>query len=175
MRQIRRNTFETNSSSTHSLAVPKRTKNYSGRSIYFGLGEFGWSYYEEDSAAYLWTALRELNRQDLTDKFFEILDRNHINYTCAEVEEDSWYYVDHVCELTEFIENLFESDERTLAFIFDGLVFTGNDNDEPTGFINRNEKTISKFDWEHDSWIEEENPYYKELYEKEYDWHYKGN
>ena len=57
-RQIRRGVFETNSSSTHSIAIPKRcTKtNY----MSFNIGEFGWGWDEVDPADYLYTAIYEL-------------------------------------------------------------------------------------------------------------------
>lgn len=41
MRTIRYNTFETNSSSTHSLAVPKKV-DYIPSDIRFDFGDFGW-------------------------------------------------------------------------------------------------------------------------------------
>ena len=56
MRQIRKGTFETNSSSTHSLAIPKDSVKYP-KSISFHLGEFGWGWEEEDPADYLYTAI----------------------------------------------------------------------------------------------------------------------
>ena len=41
MIQIRNGVFETNSSSTHSICIPKKT-SIKRDSIYFGIGEYGW-------------------------------------------------------------------------------------------------------------------------------------
>ena len=44
MRQIRQNTFETNSSSTHSICISKNpVVDVRNEHVYFGSGEFGWS------------------------------------------------------------------------------------------------------------------------------------
>ena len=61
--QIRRNIFETNSSSVHAITVTKnKVKDiYTGYSINFEVDEFGWehrTYYDfTDKARYLWTAV----------------------------------------------------------------------------------------------------------------------
>ena len=58
-----------------------------------------------------------------------------------------------------------------LRFISDGLVFTGNDNDDESSFfINRNSEKI--YNWSTDQ--DEKNPYYMENCD-DYDWFYKGN
>ena len=53
MRTVRYNTFETNSSSTHSLAVPKKVEHIPS-DIRFHFGEFGWRREDDiDPADYL--------------------------------------------------------------------------------------------------------------------------
>ena len=56
-RQIRSSVFETNSSSTHSIAIPRSCdkQNY----ISFRIDEFGWSFDEVDPADYFYTAIYE--------------------------------------------------------------------------------------------------------------------
>ena len=60
--QIRKNIFETNSSSMHAITVTaKKTNVYTGFCCDFVTGEFGWehiTYYDfQSKASYLWTAI----------------------------------------------------------------------------------------------------------------------
>ena len=57
MKQIRTSVFETNSSSTHSIAISKKPVTI-GKYIYFGIGEFGWENDCVNTADYLYTANR---------------------------------------------------------------------------------------------------------------------
>lgn len=59
MRTIRRGVFESNSSSTHSIAISKeKVPNVAGRHVYFGAGEYGWGQdCVGDTASYLHTAI----------------------------------------------------------------------------------------------------------------------
>ena len=188
MISIRYNTFETNSSSTHSLAVPKKVEHIPS-DIRFHFGEFGWRREDDiDPADYLYTGI-VTGSQEIREKYLpklkEVMERNNIKAKYANYELSSYKwdgkteyyvsgdygYVDHAYELEYFFEWLFEDDDRVLRFISDGLVFTGNDNDdESAGFVNRDEKEI--YDWE--TGENRPNPYYMENCD-EYDWFYKGN
>lgn len=188
MISIRYNTFETNSSSTHSLAVPKKVEHIPS-DIRFHFGDFGWELEDDiDPANYLYTGI-VTNSQEIREKYLpklkEVMERNNIkakyadyelsNYKCGDSIEyyvsSSYGYVDHDDALVPFLEWLFEDDNRVLRFISDGLVFTGNDNnDESAGFVNRDEKEI--YNWETNK--KEPNPYYMENC-GDYDWFYKGN
>lgn len=188
MRTVRYNTFETNSSSTHSLAVPKKVE-YIPSDVRFHFGDFGWHLEDDiDPADYLYTGI-VTNSQEIREKYLpklkEVMERNNIKAKYANYELSSYKrygkteyyvssdygYVDHGCELEYFLEWLFEDDDRVLRFISDGLVFTGNDNnDESSFFINRNKKAL--YDWETSK--NRTNPYYMENCD-DYDWFYKGN
>ena len=188
MRTVRYNTFETNSSSTHSLAVPKKVGRIPSE-VRFHFGDFGWELEDDiDPADYLYTGI-VTNRQEIRDKYLpklkDIMERNNIKAKYADYElsdykyddvieyyVDSRYgYVDHGYELEYFLEWLFEDGDRVLRFISDGLVFTGNDNDDESSFfINRNKKVV--YDWE--AGKDRPNPYYMENCD-DYDWFYKGN
>lgn len=188
MISIRYNTFETNSSSTHSLAVPKKVTHIPS-DIRFHFGEFGWRREDDiDPADYLYTGI-VTGSQEIREKYLpklkEVMERNNIKAKYADYEVSSYKwdgkteyyvsgdygYVDHGYELEYFLEWLFEDDDRVLRFISGGLVFTGNDNDdESAGFVNRDEKEI--YNWETNK--KEPNPYYMENCD-EYDWFYKGN
>ena len=188
MRTVRYSTFETNSSSTHSLAVPKKVEHIPS-DIRFHFGDFGWELEDDiDPADYLYTGI-VTGSQEIREKYLpklkEVMERNNIKAKYADYELSSckldgkteyyvssdYGYVDHDYELEYFFEWLFEDDDRVLRFISDGLVFTGNDNnDESAGFVNRDEKEI--YNWETNK--KEPNPYYMENCD-DYDWFYKGN
>lgn len=188
MRTVRYNTFETNSSSTHSLAVPKKVERIPSE-VRFHFGDFGWKLEDDiDPADYLYTGI-VTNRQEIRDKYLpklkDIMERNNIKAKYADYELSSYKldskteyyvssdygYVDHDYELEYFLEWLFEDDDRVLRFISDGLVFTGNDNDDESSFfINRNKKVV--YDWTVGK--DRTNPYYMKNCD-DYDWFYKGN
>lgn len=188
MISIRNSTFETNSSSTHSLAVPKSVDSIPN-AVRFHFGTFGWELESDiDPASYLYTAIvtgDEIRRNKYLPMLKDIMDRHHIKAKYAEYElseyewdgkveqyVDSKYgYIDHNSDLEYFLEWLFEDEDRVLRFISDGLVFTGNDNDDYSSFfIGRNEKEV--YNWE--TGKDEPNPYYMENW-SDYDWFFKGN
>lgn len=180
MKQIRHCVFETNSSSTHSIAVPRQMKIYDGCTVDFYIGEFGWAEEQVTPADYLYTGILEQeNSEELLDKLKDILYRHDIKFSMEPPKRDKWGlasgYVDHGYELCDFINELLESDERTLAFIFDGLVFTGNDNSD-SEFINRTEEFYEAYEFSNGNCVthKEANPYYMPNND-EYDWYYKGN
>ena len=83
MLTVRSNVFETNSSSTHSIAIPKScaTNNF----IAFHIGEFSWSWEEVDPADYFYTAIYETSDtekelEEKLDKLSKILDSHGISY-----------------------------------------------------------------------------------------------
>ena len=79
-RQIRSGVFETNSSSTHSIAIPKKSV-VAGEYISFSIGKFGWENDCVDTANYLYTAILEQNdRDELLDKLKDILNNHSIKY-----------------------------------------------------------------------------------------------
>lgn len=189
MRTVRYNTFETNSSSTHSLAVPKKVGHIPS-DVRFHFGDFGWQLEDcIDPADYLYTGI-VTNNQEIREKYLpklkEVMERNNIKAKYADYElsdykcedktvyyvDSNYGYIDHGDDLASFLEWLFEDDDRVLRFISGGLVFTGNDNNnnESSFFINRNEKVLH--DWEIGK--DRTNPYYMKNCD-DYDWFYKGN
>lgn len=189
MFSIRYNTFETNSSSTHSLAVPKKVEHIPS-DVRFHFGEFGWGREDDiDPADYLYTGI-VTNSQEVREKYLpklkEVMERNNIKAKYANYEVSSYKcedgtmyryvdsnygYVDHSEDLVQFLEWLFEDDDRVLRFISDGLVFTGNDNDDESSFfINRDAKALRDCR----TGKSRTNPYYMENC-GDYDWFYKGN
>ena len=188
MISIRYNTFETNSSSTHSLAVPKKVEHIPS-DVRFHFGDFGWELEDDiDPADYLYTGIVK-GSQEIRDKYLpklkDIMERNNIKakYADYELSEYTWGdkvecyvdsrygYVDHGDALAPFLEWLFEDEDRVLRFISACLVFTGNDNDDESSFfINRNKKVL--YNWA--TGKDRSNPYYMKNCD-DYDWFYKGN
>lgn len=190
-RQIRSSVFETNSSSTHSIAVPKNgsVPNY----VSFNVDEFGWSFNEVDAADYFYTAIYETSYfeeelKEKIEKLKNILNEHSIEYSFKKPKTHIWHnnydnedylslddgYIDHGEELKDFVNELLDNGDKLVRFLSGGLVFTGNDNSDSNGFISRNEEFIEDYNWCTKTTSKYKNPYYMSNHE-DYDWYYKGN
>lgn len=146
MIKIRRNVFETNSSSVHSIVVCNEAlpDNYSSF-VFFTLDNFGWSMGVLDDvwerASYFYTAACELRQHDVKDEIINLLEPLGID--CAFDEENAPLYtdyngyrcldngnIDHVDECQEFVDTLMNDGEMLARFLLDdrSFVITGNDN-----------------------------------------------
>ena len=188
MRQIRNGVFETNSSSTHSIAIPRNwDSKISGN--YFRIGEFGWSFDVVDPADYFYTAIYETSEtmaeaEEKLKRLKDILEYNDIDYNFEEVdceEYNGWLslkngYIDHGYELKDFVDMLLNDGDKLVRFLSGGLVFTGNDNSytEERCFIERNEEFLDDYDWHSKTSFKVKNPYYMSDHE-DYEWYWKGN
>lgn len=184
MIQVRKGVFETNSSSTHSIAIPRDC----GASGYmsFRVGEFGWGFNQVDPVDYFYTALYTTSEtmaelEGKVERLKDILRSYDIEADFADVEceeENGWLdhdgYIDHGYELKEFVDELLNNSDKLVRFLSGGLVFTGNDNSESNGFISRNEEFIEDYDWRTNTWFKHKNEYYMENCD-DYEWYYKGN
>ena len=139
MIQIRKNVFETNSSSTHSIAIPKKVTKNLPKSLSFNFGEFGWDFDEVDQCDYLYTAIYNCDMGLITErlgKLRDFLERHDIRYTFEEPKPSWWdvnepYYgsIDHACELEGCgFFSILEDDDLLIRYLTDGHVYTGNDN-----------------------------------------------
>ena len=147
-RQIRRGTFETNSSSTHAICITKEGYEKSNY-IEFEFGEFGWeveTYCDTYSkSSYLITAIfsgKKEKADERLKKLKEILDDNGIRYSIPTPEIKSWEYdgkteyyydfdgyVDHSSETEEFVNAVLEDSDKLMRYLFgDSMIITGNDN-----------------------------------------------
>lgn len=186
MEQIRCNTFETNSSSTHSICIPKKT-NMKSQHIKFTIKDFGWSNdHIKDTASYLYTAILSgygyEESTNLIAQLAKILNKNGISYSFekpkwvtyedsgAKYLDDESGYLDHAYEARSFVDAILNDEEMLLRFLADGDVYTGNDNQDccmPNGC-----------DIAFDTYYDEEkhkevvNPYHDE---ENYDYFFKGN
>lgn len=184
-RQIRSSVFETNSSSTHSIAIPKKPV-IAGEYISFNIGEFGWENDCVDTANYLYTAILEQDdRDELLDKLKDILNNHSIKYKFEEPKYEKsndgkriWLsfkcgYIDHANETRKFILAVLNDEDLLMRYLFgDSAVYTGNDNqDDDSGGCN----IANKYYWtkdEHGEYVEVPNPYHDS---ENYDYFYKGN
>lgn len=175
---IRKGTFETNSSSVHSICISKKpVGNVKGKKISFYLGEYGWENNTDNTADYLYTAIMcQNNSEKFFDKLKSILDKYEIDYTFQPIEKASrWWGIDHSGETIDFVNAVLEDEDLLLRCLFndDSIVYTGNDNqDARYDACDQAEAYIEHFDCECNKWVSKPNPYHKE---DEYDYFYKGN
>jgi len=135
MKTIRKNAYETSSSSSHSLCIATGDLTIPNvTSLLLRKGEFGW---ERDEHSDFGTKLRysyTLSKGSVSDHYLEMLKEVLHEYipTLETIEEDeeSWGYVDH--QSFDLIDEVFESKQSLASFLFCGgsSIETGNDNDE---------------------------------------------
>lgn len=154
-RQIRRGTFETNSSSTHAICITKSDidKNTLPKHITFTHGEFGWEFdVHEDSwtkASYLYQAICDtsdgIEKQKKLDKIKNLLDAYGVS--CEFASDQNKYddgYIDHSNETDELIAELLGDGEKLVRYLFgDSFIVTGNDNGDAFDDYMRGENS----DW----------------------------
>jgi hypothetical protein len=148
MKKVRRNVYETNSSSTHSICVTKNNILDKKQShIEFTIGEFGWEreryYTPYEKAQYLYTGVLANERLELIDNIKSILDSNNISYEFEEpqFEKSTWNgkdyqylkygYIDHSGDLGEFLD-ICTDENKLMKYLFssESFIVTGNDNDD---------------------------------------------
>ena len=147
MINIRKNIFETNSSSTHAICISKNNNYNIPTTLNFTFGEFGWEnkfiYDTEELASYLYTGMyhRYNGDEKLIEKFKNYLYETLGKYGCeCSFEEPSeskygWMdsgYVDHAEDLDDFLNSFNKSEKRLLRYLFspDSFIITGNDNED---------------------------------------------
>ena len=182
MKQIRCNVFETNSSSTHSIAISKTPVLADGCHIHFYIGEYGWENDCVDTANYLYTAILLMeDSEDLLEKLKAILDRHQISYEFEEPEysEGGWLeggYIDHSYETREFIDAVLADDDMLLRCLFgNSYVYTGNDNSsDRMDMCYCAKETVYQSEWINGRYVSEliPNPNHDKT---KYDYFFKGN
>ncbi len=192
-RQIRKNVFETNSSSTHAVCIAKNSTYEPSSFVSFETGEFGWEFavYKETykKASYLITAILGRSKEyadEKLERLKQLLDENNIEYEFPELEEKFWEYdgkiyhyydidgyIDHVGETEEFVEAILSDNESLMKYLFgDSFIVTGNDNSpEPYDdyFFNYEGEEVTSYGT-YSRYSDE----YKEEFNK-YDIYEKGN
>lgn len=142
MKTIRHNTYETNSSSTHSITID--TENYKNlqipKTLTIPLGEFGWEFRKFNDflskASYFWTLA--LYNEEVNDRMIRLAADNGLDLQFK--QEDDFYYVDHGSEhYCDWIKKNPEllTDEGLWDFLINEScwIILGNDNsDDPANW-----------------------------------------
>lgn len=142
MIQIRKGTFETNSSSTHSICISKEYVE-PGDFISFHLGNFGWADDKVSAADYLYTAILTMDDwEEKLDRLKSILDDYGVKYDFEKPKLNHYdcghglegYYlengsIDHACEVWPFVDEVLSDEDLLMRLLFgDSFVYTGSDN-----------------------------------------------
>ena len=139
MRVVRRDLFETNSSSVHTLCVSKTVNPDKPDKVVFARGRFGWGpeVFNDmsDRLSYLYENLLgiadESTRNSYIDMLKKYLDSIHVEYA-FEHDADRYCGIDHPEDSEGVIQSLFDGDDQTLLdrFMFgkDSCVICDNDN-----------------------------------------------
>lgn len=101
MKTIRYNTYETNSSSTHSITID--SENYKNvqipKTMTIPLGKFGWEYTKFNDflskASYFWTLA--LYNEDVNERMIRLAADHGLDLQFKQ-SDDEFYYVDHDSE-----------------------------------------------------------------------------
>ena len=143
--QIRRNLFETNSSSVHSIVITKEPLSDIPKSLCIVRKEFGWenrTYTDiEDRISYLYTGIlgcfKNEEQESYINKLIEFLKKFEIEVEIDHDNDDSYYFgIDHVYELSEFIKDIFNDEDYLFNYLFSptSYIRTGNDNEDPNPY-----------------------------------------
>ena len=151
MIQIRRNVFETNSSSTHSICIvtDDRAETIYPSKFIFKCGQFGWEFrnYNDpvSKGSYFYTGVCELYGKEKTREIMKGVElyfktEHNIDVFVDEAKFEIWGdheyldsdcgYIDHVSAAQDLIDALVQDKELLVDFIFKDASFvaTGNDN-----------------------------------------------
>ena len=190
MKQIRKNVFETNSSSCHSLVISKDDYGPKHIPAYLNFNadeDYGWerSCYSstEDKVSYLYTAMlncdlsaqaKEFRRKLEEDFKIKIFVPDYKRETSKYSDWEFWNNggsVDHAEELVPFINEILEDDDKLKRFLFDprSCIYTGNDNgcdDDDDCYVAYVDENGEYYDWDieknvkHPLWDGEHYEYY---------------
>ena len=182
MIQIRAGTFETNSSSTHSICISKQQVDVSKlpSRVYFDLDHYGWEHAcVEDTCAYLYSAIMDLYDRELGEKCLQrlkdVLQKYNIEATFAEPTKDRYGYtsygIDHCDELYSFLDKITQDEDMLLRFLFNpaSCIYTGNDNSYGDEDMCR--CAVPRI-FDEETWKMTDNPRYDP---EHFDYEYKSN
>lgn len=143
MIQIRKNVFETNSSSVHSVCIANGDRLINiPSSVFFTFGEFGWEvrtlYSVEEKASYLYQAIFDTTEDNewLREKYIENIkqfcENNGVECDFQEYSKDVYGYIDHPEDLNVFVDTVCSDEYMFLKYLFspDSFIRTANDNSD---------------------------------------------
>lgn len=141
MENIRNNIFETNSSSVHTIVIPKSAvidvnglklpkKIDLSSEMYYG---WEWKRYNclEDKLSYLVAAINSLDDNNAT--FLNILEKYLKELGTEEFIINTHSFIEYGYHCYEFVEFVLSDISRLHRYLFseDSIVLTGNDNSDP--------------------------------------------
>lgn len=161
MIQIRKGTFETNSSSTHSLVMPQdKEVLFQVSRIDFGIGKFGLKKQKlntlDEKASYLYTAILDCfgknKYNEHLDNLKQLLKTNNTEFT---FQEPSWNdkdflengYIDHSENLGDFIKFLLSNFVNLYCYLLNDKSFIITCNDEM--FDEYNKEILEEIDYKY--------------------------
>lgn len=130
MLNIRKNIFETNSSSVHALVIPKDQTLYIPHTVTLHYGEYGWENDTYgDTIDYIYTACVDFG-SDEVEKLINYLKRKGVEEITISGGQDVNFGIDHSNEIP--LDELFNNESLLDRFLFgtESYVQTGNDNDD---------------------------------------------
>ena len=181
--KIRKGVFETNSSSTHSIAIVKASVNIPKEAfINFHIGEYGWEESSYSFPSYMYTTFLDCNDIKSIEKLKSILDKwgikykfenpiwKYSTYEGKEYRYLDYGYVDHSYEALSIMREILNDEDLLARALFsDSTVYTGND--------NGSEQDNMCFCADERIWNEETNSYIQNPNHdsEHFDYFFKGN
>ena len=133
--KMRNGCFETNSSSIHSLCIPRSTSYRIPKYVNFYLGRYGWGPDAEiNPGNYLYTYLALTNDTKRIEQLENILYKHGAEHVSFEPynKKEGWYdfYIDHASESEDWVNSLFADEEKLLHHLFTpgAVLYITNDN-----------------------------------------------
>lgn len=133
--KIRKSTFETNSSSIHSLCIPRNAFYKVPKYVNFYLGHYGWGPdVEMNPGNYLYTYLALTNDDKRIKQLKNILYKHGAEHVSFEPynKKEEWYdfYIDHASESENWVNSLFADEDKLLRHLFTpgAVIYMTNDN-----------------------------------------------
>lgn len=149
---IRMKTFETNSSSTHTLVIPRSIEKHNKLKYFkFHTGEYGWGFDSHVLCDYLWTAIllmsgdeeyRIKNGLPTTEEWEEKIKKalspyfEEVEFEYPTVDSWGWFNncdIDHQSwyEALQMLKDVWKDEDLLVNAVLEGTAFTGNDNSSP--------------------------------------------
>lgn len=142
--QKRISCFETNSSSIHSLCIPRNTSYKVPKYVNFYLGCYGWGPDIETSPGnYLYTYLALADDTERIKQLVDILYKHGVENVSFQPykDKDRWdiFYIDHAPESEDWVNSLFNDEEKLLRHLFTPgtVIYMTNDNSPDKKIIHK--------------------------------------
>lgn len=192
MISIREGVFETNSSSTHSLVIPKIIADKPSK-IVFTVHSYGWEERKYKMANYIYTyilcdmlaqedgltlTVENIRENKYIKAIEKVLAKNGISCTFrVPKKDDFWgeydFWIDHRENLFSTFSTIIGNEELLYRCLVGGTVYTGNDNScDYSSMCYCALESFNDYDKEAKSFIKVKN---ENNHPETYEYFYKGN